>query len=154
MRSGNMRIVGFSIKRCYRFDPCGRWVAAGVNESIRSTGGVTRNRSKPLARLRNGCTIWPGVQSLIWNRSMKIGSGKITNGCSTRTRRRAWSGIEPSLIGEQIFRRNTTINGIGYHDNDPAIFRWSDEDLQQFSKVYESIWEFVEDQLIAHEEML
>ncbi len=39
-------------------------------------------------------------------------------------------------------------------DDDPPIYRWSEDQPKRFRKVFKSIWEFIEEELEAHEAMM
>lgn len=38
--------------------------------------------------------------------------------------------------------------------DDPAVYRWHDEEPKRFRKVYKSIWDFIEEELVGHEQLL
>lgn len=39
------------------------------------------------------------------------------------------------------------------HDVEPLIFRWSSEEPHQFTRVFDSLWEWIEEELVGHEYM-
>ncbi|WP_425397971.1 SMI1/KNR4 family protein [Aeoliella sp.] len=49
-----------------------------------------------------------------------------------------------SRYGEQFLFFHTGTS------EDAEVFRWSDDEPEQFRKVFESIWDFIEEELIAH----
>ena len=51
--------------------------------------------------------------------------------------------------GEQLLFFHTATDS-----DDPPIYRWHDGEPRRFRKVFKSIWDFIEEELVAHESLL